>query len=67
MSCFAQGGMMKVIKVLIYSPDRKSRQLVEVEVIEEKETTLMVKLPDGNIIKRRKNRDFPQEEKTNEG
>lgn len=37
------------------------RKLIEVEVINVKSASVRVKLPDGNVIRRKKNRDFPQE------
>ena len=41
---------MKIIKVYLGRP----QQVVEAELVEDKGTTCMVKLPDGNIIKRKK-------------
>jgi len=41
------------------------RQLVNAELISEATITVKVKLEDGNIITRKKNRDLPQEN-TNE-
>jgi hypothetical protein len=48
------------MKVYINSKDKQSRELVEVEVIHKSEKNLWVKLPDGNIIKRKKSRDLEQ-------
>ena len=52
------------IKVYISSKDRTSRNLVSAKLIEDRGTTVIVELPDGNIIKRKKSRDFPQEKKS---
>ena len=38
------------------------RRIVEATLIEEKRTTVLVRLPDGHIIIRKKKRDIPQEE-----
>ena len=51
----------KIIKVYISSKDRKSRKLIDVKLIEDRGTTVIVELPDGNRIKRKKSRDFPKE------
>ena len=40
--------------------DYTKRELVEVELVKENLHTLWVKLPDGNVIKRQKNRDLPK-------
>jgi hypothetical protein len=40
---------------------KKPRQVVEAELIKETHSSVTVKLPDGNIIKRKKNRDIPLE------
>ena len=39
------------------------RKLVEVKLIKEYQTTIMVELPDGTIIRRKKKRDLPGEKK----
>ena len=56
----------KAKKVKVYingkTPQAK-RKLVEAKVISERSTTLVVELPDGNKIVRKKKRDFPQEQK----
>jgi len=57
---------MKTIQVYISSEDGKSRKLVKAKLIEDRGTTVVVELPDGNRIRRKKSRDFPQEPK-NEG
>lgn len=46
------------MKVYINSKDGK-RKLVEVELITENAHTLIVRLPDGNIIRRNRKRDLP--------
>ena len=52
-----------VRQVKVYLDDRKNggRKLVDVELIEERATTVKVKLPDGNVITRKKSRDLPKE------
>ena len=42
--------------------DPTKRRIAEVDVIKEYKTCYIVRLADGNIIKRKKNRDIPQEE-----
>ena len=37
------------------------RKLVEAELVRENRSTIIVKLPDGNIISRKKKRDLPKE------
>ena len=37
------------------------RRLVETELIRETRTTVIVRLPDGNVISRKKKRDLPGE------
>jgi hypothetical protein len=39
------------------------RKLVEAKLIKDFPTTVHVQLPDGNIIKRSKSRDLPEEKK----
>jgi hypothetical protein len=53
-----------VKKVQVYLDDRKNggRKLVEAELIEERSTTLKVKLLDGSTITRKKSRDLPNKE-----
>ncbi len=50
-------------QVKVYLDDRKNggRKLIEVQLIENRPTTLVVKLPDGNVITRKKSRDLPKE------
>ncbi len=48
------------MKVYINSKDRTTREIVEAELIEDRKTTVLVKLPDGNIIVRKKSRDLPK-------
>ena len=37
------------------------RKLVEVDLIKENKATIIVRLPDGNVISRKKSRDLPPE------
>jgi len=48
------------MKVYLNDVDEK-RKIVEVELIEDRATTVLVRLPDGNKIVRRKNRDIVKE------
>ena len=53
---------MKKIKVYINHPKQAGkRKLVTVELIEDRKATMLVRLPDGNVIVRRKNRDLEEE------
>lgn len=45
----------------VYINDKGGRKLVEAELIKETKTTVIVKLPDGNIVSRKKKRDLPEE------
>lgn len=47
---------MKRIKVYL-NAEGKDRKTVEAEILKIKDTTVWVKLPDGNIIKRKLTRD----------
>lgn len=51
-------------KVLVYLDDRKNggRKIVEADLIEERQSTVKVKLLDGNTITRKKSRDLPRED-----
>ena len=50
------------MKVYLDSKDRtKPRRIVEVEKISESDKAFKVRLPDGNIITRKKSRDIPKE------
>ena len=42
----------------IYINDGEKRKLVPVELLEDRPTTLLVRLPDGHIITRKKKRDL---------
>lgn len=44
----------------------KSRVLVNANLIKDKGNTLQVKLPDGNVILRKKSRDLPDEKGSDE-
>lgn len=50
-------------KVRVYLDDRvnNTRKLVEAELIEDRSTTIVVKLLDGHVITRKKSRDLPKE------
>ena len=50
------------MKVYVNSPDRTSRIVLEATLIKDRATTVVVKLPDGNIITRKKKRDIVKEE-----
>ena len=51
------------MKVYINNKDySKPRQIVEAVLLRENSTTIVVKLPDGEIITRKKNRDIPSQE-----
>ena len=52
-------------QVKVYLDDRRNggRKIIEADILEERETTLKVRLPDGNIITRKKTRDLPRGEK----
>lgn len=41
------------------------RQLVEAELLKSNSSTIIVRLPDGNIISRKKKRDLPEEKGSN--
>lgn len=51
-------------RVKVYLDDRENggRKIVEVVLIEDRPSTLVVKLPDGNVITRKKSRDLPRED-----
>jgi hypothetical protein len=46
----------------VYINNKGGRKLVEAELIKENKATVIVKLPDGNIVSRKKKRDLPEEE-----
>lgn len=50
------------LKVYINDNETGGRQIVDAELIKERATTILVKLPDGNVITRQKKRDIPTEE-----
>ena len=52
---------MRRVKVYLDASRKGDRKLVEAELIEDRPTTLVVRLPDGNVITRKKNRDLPKE------
>lgn len=43
-----------------------ARQQVEVEVVQKRKSIVIVRLPDGNIISRKINRDIPKMEEKDE-
>ena len=50
------------MKVLINSDfTGKKRKEIRVELLKDRGPTVLVRLPDGNIITRKKNRDLPKE------
>lgn len=50
-------------RVNVYLDDKENggRKLVEVDLLEDRGSTILVKLPDGNTITRKKVRDLPPE------
>ena len=54
---------MRRVKVYLDDRTNGTRKLVEAELIEDRATTMKVKLPDGNVVTRKKSRDLPKEEK----
>lgn len=53
---------MKKVQVLLDDKVNGGRKVVEAELIEDRPTTVKVKLPDGNVITRKKSRDLPRED-----
>jgi hypothetical protein len=49
------------MKVFVNNKERTERVVVEAEFVKETATTIWVRLPDGNIISRKKNRDLVKE------
>lgn len=51
-------------QVKVYLDDRSNggRKSVEATLLEDRQTTIVVKLPDGNVITRKKSRDLPKED-----
>jgi|WetSurSiteA1Bulk_404760.scaffolds.fasta_scaffold00377_2 hypothetical protein len=54
------GNSMETIKVYLDDHEKSGRKVVEVELVERRATNVLVKLADGNIIKR-KNKDIVTE------
>ncbi|KKK41263.1 hypothetical protein LCGC14_2769790 [marine sediment metagenome] len=52
---------MKKIKVYLNTKKDK-RRIVKAELLETRATTVLVRLPDGTVIVRKKNRDVVKEE-----
>jgi hypothetical protein len=50
------------MKVYLNSKDGGPRIPVDVELVEDKGSRLLVRLPDGNVIVRRKDRDMVKEQ-----
>lgn len=51
-------------QVKVYLDDGKwtgKRKIVFAELLESRKSTIVVKLPDGNVITRKKSRDLPKE------
>jgi hypothetical protein len=47
------------VKVLVNDRENKGKRIVlEADLIQERATTILVKLPDGNVVKRNKKRDL---------
>lgn len=55
---------MRHVKVYVDDQTNGGRKLINAELIEDRSTTMKVKLPDGNVITRKKSRDLPNKEKT---
>ena len=55
------------MRVYVNKHDRQGnvvgRTLVEADILEERKQTLLVRLPDGHVVVRKKNRDLPDHEK----
>jgi len=47
-----------MITVLLNDKENVGRKSVEAELLKEKPTCVWVRLPDGNVIRRKKNRDI---------
>lgn len=54
--------MNRRVKVLLDDRQNGGRKEVEVELLEDRPTTVFVKLPDGKCITRKKTRDLPKGE-----
>lgn len=54
---------MRQVKVYIDDRTNGGRKLISAELVEDRSTTMKVKLPDGNVITRKKSRDLPKEAK----
>ena len=53
------------MKVYLNSKDMtQPRVIVDVELVEDKGSRMLVRLPDGNVIIRRKDRDMVKEQET---
>lgn len=54
--------MRQVMVYLNKDNNGRERKLIKAELIAEHQSRIVVKLPDGNVVTRRKNRDLPKEE-----
>lgn len=54
---------MKKIKIYLNIKKEDKRRIVNAELLEDRNTTVLVGLPDGNVIVRKKNRDVVKEER----
>lgn len=53
---------MKKIKIYLNTKKEGKRKIVNAELLEDRTKTVLVRLPDGNVIVRKKNRDVVKEE-----
>lgn len=54
--------MGRRVKVYLDDKENGGRKVIEAELLENRATTLLIQLPDGNRIVRKKIRDLPQGE-----
>lgn len=54
---------MSQLKVYINN-GKEGRRLVNVDIVEERKRTLLVRLPDGKVITRKKVRDLPPQKES---
>lgn len=53
---------MRQVKVYLGDRNSDGRKIVEATLLEDRPTTIVVRLPDGNVITRKKQRDLPKPE-----
>lgn len=53
---------MRQVKVFLDDRKNGGRKIVEATLLEDRQTTVVVQLPDGNVITRKKSRDLPRED-----